>query len=408
MLAFLGGITNEYHLGRSQNESRGHGLGGDLTNSIWLNLVNSNAAVTGLLQDLEDTALLIDGVGSDMISDALCNILRRPLIKYTQDMCLYYGISMEPEVDSGPLWNPQKEMWEHAFVQLPVTEYGKVILVPKILVRRNLDYQCDKYYRHYVLPAMQAEHLKKGSSLIQVLKNGVQRVTKKSLMLEYGNGKLAAVEQTVLRPHILQKYKEDKLTNSSKPLTLTDFAEVENVALPDLTELICDLKNLQAGKANASEYEELIEKILSVVFYPSLCHPKKQHSIHNGRKRIDITYTNEAREGFFYWLSRHYAAGLIFVECKNYSGNVANPELDQLAGRVAPSRGRVGILVCRSFNDKDLFIQRCIATAKDDRGFIIPLDDDDISSLVQAYQNQDNPNENDLTILRRRFEMLIE
>lgn len=227
-------------------------------------------------------------------------------------------------------------------------------------------------------------------------------------MLEYGNGKLAAVEQTVLRPHILQKYKEDKLTNSSKPLTLTDFAEVENVALPDLTELICDLKNLQAGKANASEYEELIEKILSVVFYPSLCHPKKQHSIHNGRKRIDITYTNEAREGFFYWLSRHYAAGLIFVECKNYSGNVANPELDQLAGRFSPSRGRVGILVCRSFNDKDLFIQRCIDTAKDDRGFIIPLDDDDISSLVQAYQNQDNPNENDLTILRRRFEMLIE
>ncbi|MFA6527283.1 MAG: hypothetical protein WCT20_02565, partial [Candidatus Babeliales bacterium] len=44
-----------------------------------------------------DTCLLIHGIGTDMISDAICNIIRGPLISYTHDMCKYYDIPMEPE-----------------------------------------------------------------------------------------------------------------------------------------------------------------------------------------------------------------------------------------------------------------------------------------------------------------------
>jgi len=59
--------------------------------------------------------------------------------------------------------------------------------------------------------------------------------------------------------------------------------------------------------------------------YPSLCNPTKQHKIHGGRKRIDITYSNEAKNGFFAWLSQHYPSSLIFIECKNYTKDIANP-----------------------------------------------------------------------------------
>jgi hypothetical protein len=132
---------NEFHLGYSQGASRGHAFGQLSAISVWGALSKSQASLTGLLQDLEDTCLLIKGIGTDMISDAVCNILRGPLIKYTQDMCKYYGIPLVDQVDSGPIWNPVKSEWESAFVSLPLTDYGKVIFVPKILVRQKVSYQ---------------------------------------------------------------------------------------------------------------------------------------------------------------------------------------------------------------------------------------------------------------------------
>jgi hypothetical protein len=142
---------NEFHLGYSSGKSRGHGFGKVSAKSVWGALTKSNAAITGLLQDLEDTALLLPGIGTDMISDAVCNILRGPMIKYTQDMCIYYGIPMTPDIASGPIWNPAEEKWEEVLIELPMTHSGKVILVPKILVRLRLSYQSDEYYRHYIL-----------------------------------------------------------------------------------------------------------------------------------------------------------------------------------------------------------------------------------------------------------------
>lgn len=120
------------------------------------------------------------------------------------------------------------------------------------------------------------------------------------------------------------------------------------------------------------------------MFYPSLCSPTKQHKIHSGRKRIDITYNNEASAGFFAWLAQHYPSPFIFVECKNYGKEVGNPEVDQIAGRFSPSRGVVGLLVCRSVDNPRLLEQRCIDTAKDQRGYVLVLSDDDIIALMEA------------------------
>lgn len=357
------------------------------------------------MKDLEDTALLIPGIGTDMISDAVSNIIRGPLIKYTQDMCVYYGIPLTPDVASGPVWNPQKEEWEESLIPLPMTDYGKVILVPKILVRHRLTYKYDEYYRHYLLPEMQHEHLAAHSPLVEVLKDGSERVTKKALIEKYGNDKLAVVEQTKVRPQILQEYKDQKASNSSTPLTQVQFSEVEEIELPDLTPIVQELKSLATGRETAGRYEDLVEKILSVILYPSLCNPIKQHNIHDGRKRIDITYTNEAKQGFFYWLSLHYPCPLIFIECKNYGKEVGNPEVDQLSSRFSPSRGQVGLLICRSIDDKERLYQRCIDTAKDHRGYMLAIDDVDLFEMVEAY-NQDSDDQN-YTLLRSLWSRLI-
>lgn len=396
---------NEFHLGYSRGRSQGHGMGSVSAETVWGALSKSNATVTGLLKDLEDTALMIPNIGTDMISDAVCNIIRGPLIKYTQDMCVYYNIPLTPDVASGPIWNPQEERWVESYVPLPMTDVGKVVLVPKILVRHKMAYKYDQYYRHYILPVMQQEHLSSHSSLVEVLKNGTERVTKKALIEKYGNDKLAVVEQTRIRPDILQEYKDQIGEQPSKPLTQEQLCEVEAVPPPNLDELVQRLSALVTGRDTANEYEEIIEKILTVLFYPSLCNPIKQHQIHDGRKRIDITYTNEAKNGFFYWLSMHYPCPLIFIECKNYGKKASNPEIDQLAGRFSPSRGQVGLLICRTIENKALMYQRCIDTAHDRRGYMLALDDEDIISMINAY-NQ-NTEDQSFPLLRDLWTRLI-
>jgi hypothetical protein len=115
--------------------------------------------------------------------------------------------------------------------------------------------------------------------------------------------------------------------------------------------------------------------------------PIREFNIHAGRKRVDLAFAN-AGGGFFGWLALHHPAGTIFVECKNYSADPANPELDQLAGRFGPTRGEFGFLCCRPFENKPLFVQRCRDTALDGRGFIIALDHDDLIGLMQMRDRQ--------------------
>lgn len=407
--------SNEYHLGYSSGVSRGKGFGKDSATSVWLALTRSKVISTGLLKDLEDTALLIPGIGIDMISDAVCNILRGSFIRYTQNMCKYYGVKLEDNIASGSIWDAHKQCWYDELVSLPKTSYGKVILVPKNLVRHQLSYDSDEYYRHYLLPAMQEEHLNSNSSLVEVLKSGERRVTKKSLIKEYGHNKESVATQTLLKKNILDEYKEDKKVGLT-PLTLEEFHLMENdknklndnfneKIKNELNELVANMMKLSTGADKASEYENIIEKIFTIIFYPSLVYPSKQHNIHNKRKRVDITYTNESDKGFFYWLSTHYCCPYMFVECKNYSNEINNPEIDQISGRFSPSRGKVGILVCRKIKDKKLLMARCIDTKNDDRGYIIPLDDEDIRKLVEDYLSAEH--NQSFPLLRKLFTELI-
>ena len=131
---------NEFHLGLSKGKSDGRAFGPKYAGRVWSTLQKSAARGSGLLRDLEDTILFIDGIGPDRVSDAVCNVIRGPLIKYTQAMCQYYDISLTQDVPSGPVWDATTETWEEAMIPLPMTPYGPLLLVPKIAVRQRLVY----------------------------------------------------------------------------------------------------------------------------------------------------------------------------------------------------------------------------------------------------------------------------
>jgi hypothetical protein len=388
--ALLGTLKepNETHLGLSKAKSQGRALGTESAKEVWAALSRSLAAKSGLLRDLEDTVLLIEGVGVDIISDITTNIIRQPLIHYTQEMARQVGIPLTSDIDSGPMWDPAALSWFSEFVELPMTKEGKLLLVPKAVVRPSLLYKADRYFRHFILGHLRQVELDANSALVTVLKNKKRKVYKKDLISKYGKGKKAVVEQTLKHPEVLNEYRKEVAAQPYNPLTLDQIGEIENLPPPDWDKLLNDLISLPTGAKHATAYERASEALMTALFYPDLVTPFMQYPLHSGRKRVDIRYTNMALAGFFQWLAAHHPASNIWIECKNYRDDIANNELDQLAGRFSPSRGQVGLLVSRRFDKKQLFYNRCRDTAQDGRGYILALDDDDLKGLVDYRKTE--------------------
>ncbi len=395
---------NETHLGLSRHKARGRALGYESAVGVYDALSRSEAAKSGLLEDLEDTILMVEGIDKDIVSDITTNIIRGPLIKYTNQICPLYGIPLVNGVNSGPLWNPTEREWYSQLVSLPVAG-RKLLLVPKAIVRKEMDYDADKYYRDYILEYLMEEELSAKTELVKLLKNGRTRVYIKDLKAKYGKGKAVIVRETLRNPKILGSYRIDKRNEPKPPMNHFEIAEVEGTSPPNWDLLLANVLNVVPGWEESSRYEKAIEGLLTALFYPALTNPQVEYPIHEGRKRIDITYSNIAERGFFRWLSLHYPAPYVFVECKNYGREIGNPELDQISGRFSPSRGVLGILVCRNFEDKERFWKSCHDTAGDRRGFVIPLDDDDLEELVDYKKEHEDSIE--FPMLKTFFERLI-
>ncbi|MFF6933848.1 hypothetical protein [Streptomyces sp. NPDC008312] len=417
------GEPNETHLGISKGISAGRGFGKWMREEFAAKLAQSQAAESGLIEDLEDTAFFIDKVGKDVISDVTTNIIRGPLIAYTQQMALAFGIPLIEGVDSGPVWNAQSLKWENGLTDLPLPEGKRLLLVPKAIVRRDLHLSQSDYYRNHLVPTLQAEEeADPRSKLVSVLKGGKRKVFKKEIDEKYGSTKPDVRRETIARPSVYKHFKEIKSQVAPDVISHAELSLASDTPPPDYKELLKAVLDTPVGNAEANNYHARVEALLTALFYPSLIMPEMEHEIHEGRKRIDITYTNNAKEGFFAFLVRHkIPVQYAFVECKNYGHEVSNPELDQLSSRFSPLRGKFGILACRSFKNKDRFLNRCRDTALDHRGFVVALDDDDMARLVEDVmaalnwtppatppkQPQVPPRVEDYPLLHERYKLLV-
>jgi hypothetical protein len=381
---------NETRLGLSTGRPRGRALGPDSSEDIYEALSRSEATHSGLLEHLEDTALLVRGIGPDIISDITTNLVRDPLIAYTERTATQAGIPLEEGVASGPLWDPSSASWsEGRYVRLPIAGGRPIVLVPKAVVRRHIEYDADEYLHNFILPVLAERELSANSELVRTIKyNNSKKVAKKDLIEKYGSKKEDITRVTLEEDGVpLAQYRTFKEGLPSDPPDHVDLVEPTGSPLPDYDALANELSGIATGITAADDYHRAVEKILEALFSPNLTMPIREFKIHQGRKRVDIAFAN-AGGGFFGWLALHYPAGTIYVECKNYSGDPGNPELDQLAGRFGPTRGQFGFLCCRTFDDKGLFVQRCRDTALDHHAFIIALDDDDLVALLDMRRRQ--------------------
>ena len=372
---------NETHLGLSRGRPQGAGIGSLQAEQLYDALEGSAAVQTGFLRHLEEAELLIPGIGRDKISDLTTNIIRSSLAQYTLEQCQLLDIPTQ-QAALPPYYSIQENGWVSEYFQLPVTERGPLLLVPKASVRYHFSYDHQRYYREFVVDFLRAEALEAGSSLVQVLKNGNQRVYKKDVKAKFPLTKEFLFEFSKAHPEVLGEYRDAIRAEHIAIDTDVDEGDQREIAVM----LSTALEAIQPGSVQAAEYHRLMVGVMEFLFFPHLMHPAKEREIHEGRKRIDIVMENSAREGaslHALHAIKHLPCSYVPIECKNYVTEIANPELDQLAGRFSVQRGKFGILACRHFEDREQFVRRCRDTFQDDRGLIIALDDRVVQELLE-------------------------
>jgi hypothetical protein len=373
---------NETFLGQSDGKPSGRGVGRDKAADLLKALKRSRAFQTGLISDISEAELFIENIGPDTISDLTTNILRGLLGDYTIAQCVLHNLPTTEINSLGPTWSTTRLDWESKPLNLPISNRLPVLLIPKYSVRRALSLNSQEFWNHHMVAYLQREYLDSGSALVRTFKNGSRYVTKKSVKERHPLIKddLAAFVQK--HPEVLDAYKA--LKGAKGPLEARDFDEEFDEAA-FARALINRLLLIKAGNSAANEYHTIAMGICTFLFYPELICPIKEKELHEGRKRVDIKFTNAATSGFFLRMlqSPQTRAISILLECKNYSDDPENPEYDQLTSRFGHQRGFFGILLCRTLENRKRTVAASRDAVNDGRGYMLVLSDEDLVAMLE-------------------------
>jgi hypothetical protein len=371
--------SNAFHLGYSTKESSGTALGEKTAEDILASLKDSKAAKSGILTDLEDTALTISGIGADRISDSVCNILKGFLIEYTKNVCDFYNV--ETKEGSGiKVWDGNGGKWVKGKYHLPIYEGEEVILIPKILVRDEIIYSHRDLYRRHIIPEMKKEFINSGSALVQVLK-GEKVVTTTSIIEEYGQTKNFIEEQLVKFPDTLKEYKKSLLSNPPNPLAHSDLDQGKDSVIVPIKKLL-DILESSINNGDFVNYANAYKKILVSMLYPSLFYPRV---ISDGDESYCFSLINEARKGFFFDFS------IYDINSESIIIKILNPEIKLNINHVKSTlqkanacTSKIGLIFCEDSVEKGL-IRKVKDISKAEGVYIFIIDRATLMEMLEEF-----------------------
>ncbi|MBK8621042.1 MAG: hypothetical protein IPN79_04615 [Saprospiraceae bacterium] len=136
--------VDEVALGYSSGKPSGRGIGGIQAKEIQSAFESSQAAQSGDIKDIADCALMIPGINRDKISDITSNILKKPLIEFTQQQCKKHGIPLN-RVPVNNTFDYETLTFTSFYAELPIINGLPKILLPITSVRRDPQLSKDKY-----------------------------------------------------------------------------------------------------------------------------------------------------------------------------------------------------------------------------------------------------------------------
>jgi hypothetical protein len=99
-------------------------------------------------EHIEEIGILNEGIGADRISDAVCNVLKRRFITYTQGVAKRHSIAMTAHRVRNAHCYPDQARWSTEDVQLPTNPFtgGPIILVPSGLLNQLPTLNADDWF----------------------------------------------------------------------------------------------------------------------------------------------------------------------------------------------------------------------------------------------------------------------
>lgn len=373
------GEPNATCLGLSRNNPKGKGVGDLDTLRIYDSIVESKAAQTGLIQDIEDNILFVDNFGKDKLSDMTTNIIIKHLMDYTIQQCILHKIPLKEKANHEQYWwCSDKEEWVNSpYLFLVVNEKIK-ILVPKGIVSYCKAYTHEKYYNNYVLNFIKNEELSLGSSLVYKKKNGDYNILKKDLKKENPISKKFLREFSSKNILTLKSFKEE---TKVYPLRNSEILKKDILEIKE--EL---LKKVSSLNDYTIAFSQFMIGILEFIFYPYLLNPSSHF--------FDIQELEEKNIFFFEKSFKTTLLNNITVNnrkvafyCKKTFDNSIYLDLKQLANLL--DNCSICFIVCHSIAEPNDFKQFCKTLYKDTQKVFLPITNEDIYSLLNNYSEED-------------------
>lgn len=182
----------EIHLGYSQEKYAGKAIGNEKAEHLYTVFSDSKAGKTSLLSDICNSQILVEGIGSDNVSDMIAAICRGILAEFTTQQCILNGVqTFDVKLE---VFNAIDRKWEIKKYSLPMYLGEHIILVPKKFISH------DKYYSglfdKYVIKSRTVpEVMKNGhqlsalSGLFRILKDDTKKPRLKAFYGEYSKNK---------------------------------------------------------------------------------------------------------------------------------------------------------------------------------------------------------------------------
>lgn len=175
----------ETRLGMSAEGFHGHG-GADVVGTWIWDVLNDDVEAlvrVGVLKQIEDLPLFVEGVDRDITSDITTRIIFGPLARFTELMIDTYpqfsSAGHKVQTYRKQIWNPITGDWDEADMVLPVVDGKPLMLVPREWARPTLLMSATRYYETSVLSFAQLEQAVRASDG-RLIKTPKDRLKKQS------------------------------------------------------------------------------------------------------------------------------------------------------------------------------------------------------------------------------------
>lgn len=158
----------ETRLGMSKHGCDGHGGADGVGQDIW-DTLDGDAAVlvrVGVLHQIEDLAMFVEGIDKDITSDVTTRVIFGPLIDFTNDC-----VARFPQLAGGTgikgftrqVWDPVSLTWVRRKVTLPSVDGKPLVLIPAEWTTRNLLLSATRLYETELLSWVQLQRASRDS-----------------------------------------------------------------------------------------------------------------------------------------------------------------------------------------------------------------------------------------------------